>query len=184
MATVGLRDLYQAAITEDENGIATYGIPKRLAKAISADLSVTVAEAILYADDAVDETEKEFVSGELKLNVNDISQEDAAELLGQTLDDDGVVYAGGDDIAPYKAIGFRAKKPGGKFRYLWLYKVKFAVPNESYATKGDGIEFKTPEIVGTFIKRADGLWKADHVAEPTEDIAQNWFEEVREKNVI
>lgn len=180
MATVGLRDLYCAPVTEGEGGVETFGTPKRLAKAITAELSVEVAEATLYADDAVDVTEKEFVSGELTLNVNDLAPADLAELLGQTQDSDGVLFAGGDDIAPYFAIGFRAKKPGGKFKYLWLYKVKFAVPSESYNTKADGIEFATPEITGTFIKRADGFWKAEAVVETTDPIAQGWFTAVRE----
>lgn len=56
------------------------------------------------------------------------------------------------------------------YKYIWLYKVKFAIPDENYTTKGDSIEFTTPEIVGQFIKRSDGLWKAEHVAEPTNSV--------------
>ena len=55
MATIGLRDLYRALITTDESGVETYGKPVRMAKAISAELSVEVSEAILYADDSTDE---------------------------------------------------------------------------------------------------------------------------------
>ena len=72
MATIGLRDLYRAPITVGEGGEETYGTPVRMAKAISAEMSVEVAEAILYADDGADEVVKEFVSGELTLNVNDL----------------------------------------------------------------------------------------------------------------
>lgn len=181
MATIGLRDLYRAPITTDQDGKETYGSPVKMAKAISAELSVEVAEAILYADDGADEIVKEFVSGELKLNVNDLSPVDLAALLGQTQDGDKVVYAGEDDEPPFYAIGFRAKKTGGQYKYLWLYKVKFAIPNEKYQTKGDKLEFSTPEITGQFIKRPDGLWKAEHVAVPTETAAAAWFTEVREK---
>ena len=182
MATIGLRDLYRAPITVDEAGKETYGAPVRMAKAISAELSVEVAEAILYADDGADEVVKEFVSGELTLNVNDLLPADLAALLGQTQDSDKVVYAGEDDDPPYFAIGFRARKANGMYKYLWLYKVKFAVPSENYTTKGDSIEFTTPEIVGQFIKREDGLWKAEHVAAPTEAVAAAWFTKVREPN--
>lgn len=182
MATVGLRDLYRAPITVGEGGVETYGTPVRMAKAITAELSVEVAEAILYADDGADEIVKEFVSGELKLNVNDLLPADLAAVLGQTQDDDRVVYAGEEDEPPYFAIGFRAKKTGGQYKYLWLYKVKFAIPNEKYNTKGDKLEFSTPEITGQFIKRPDGLWKAEHVALPTETAAAAWFTAVREPN--
>ena len=182
MATIGLRDLYRAPITVGDDGTETYGTPVRMAKAISAELSVEVAEAILYADDGADEIVKEFVSGELTLNVNDLLPADLSALLGQKLDADNVLYASDGDEAPYTAIGFRAKKTGGKYKYIWLYKVKFAIPNENYTTKGDSIEFTTPEIVGQFIKRADGLWKAEHVAEPTNAVAAAWFTTVREPN--
>lgn len=73
-------------------------------------------------------------------------------------------------------------KAGGTYKYIWLYKVKFAIPDENYTTKGDSIEFTTPEIVGQFIKRSDGLWKAEHVAEPTNSVATAWFTSVREPN--
>ncbi len=180
MATIGLRDLYRAPITTDESGADSFSTPSRLAKAISAEMSVEVAEATLYADDGVDETVKEFISGELSLNVNDLMPADLAALLGQKQDANGVVIAGEDDEPPYMAIGFRAKKANGMYKYIWLYKVKFAIPEEAYNTKGDGIEFATPTIVGTFIKRDDGTWKAEHVAEPSDTVAKNWFTSVYE----
>lgn len=49
MATIGLDRLHYAPITEDENGEETYGTPVMLAKAISAELSIELAEATLYA---------------------------------------------------------------------------------------------------------------------------------------
>lgn len=131
MATIGLRDLYRAPITIGEDGAEEYGAPVKMAKAISAELSVEVAEAILYADDGADEVVKEFVSGELTLNVNDLLPVDLAALLGQKQDDDKVVYGADTDEPPYFAIGFRAKKAGGTYKYIWLYKVKFAIPSET-----------------------------------------------------
>lgn len=46
MATIGLDRLYYAKITENDAGEETYGTPSQLAKAISADLSVELAEAM------------------------------------------------------------------------------------------------------------------------------------------
>ncbi len=67
MATIGLDKLFYAEITEDSDGNETYGVPASLAKAISADLSVELAEATLYADDGASEIVKEFKSGTLSL---------------------------------------------------------------------------------------------------------------------
>ena len=69
MATIGLDRLYYAKITENDAGEETYGTPSQLAKAISADLSVELAEATLYADDGASEIVKEFKSGTLSLGI-------------------------------------------------------------------------------------------------------------------
>ena len=165
MATIGLRDLYRAPITIGTSGAEEYGTPVRMAKAISAELSVEVAEAILYADDGADEVVKEFVSGEITLNVNDLLPADLAALLGQKQDADKVVYGSDSDEAPYTAIGFRAKKAGGTYKYIWLYKVKFAIPDENYTTKGDSIEFTTPEI-GKFSSGGRSISGSPHSSAP------------------
>lgn len=184
MATVGLRDLFYAKITETETDgktKSTYAAPKRMAKAISASIAVTVAEGKLYADDAADEVEREFVGGTLTLGTNDLTDEVMADLLGHTLTEDGVLYANADDVAPYVAVGFRAKKPGGKFKYMWLYKVKFGVPNEDYNTKGEIITFNTPTITGDIMRRPDdGNWKTQHTGMPSEAVAEAWFGSVKE----
>ncbi|MCL2575722.1 MAG: phage tail protein [Defluviitaleaceae bacterium] len=182
MATIGLRDLYIAPITQDKDGKVAYGEPTRLAKAIQAQLAVTVAEATLYADDAVDAKVKEFVSALLTLGINDLEPQKQALILGQTMDDDGVVFAGEDDEPPHFAVGFRARKTGGLYRYVWFYDAMFGIPNEDYNTKGESITFNTPSIVGTIIKRWDGLWKADYVGKPDDPIAKVWFKTVREPN--
>ena len=180
MATIGLRDLFRAPITTNADGTETYGTPVRMAKAIQAQISVTTAEAKLFADDSVDQQVKEFVSGTLTLGINDLAPSEQAIVLGQTQDADGRIVAGEDDIPPYQAIGFRARKMGGRYKYIWLYKTKFAIPDENYQTKGDSIAFNTPTIVGTFIKRPDGKWKIDYVGTPDDPVASEWFEAVQE----
>ena len=63
MATIGLDKLYYSKITEDASGNETYGTPTILAKAISAELSVELAEATLYADDVAAEFREPIVYG-------------------------------------------------------------------------------------------------------------------------
>lgn len=86
MATIGLDMLHYANINENEAGEETYAAPKPLAETISAELSVEIAEAILYADDGASEIVKEFKSGTLTLGVDDLGAEAAAALTGATLD--------------------------------------------------------------------------------------------------
>ena len=170
MATIGLDRLYYAKITENDAGEETYGTPSQLAKAISADLSVELAEATLYADDGASEIVKEFKSGTLSLGIDDIGSTAASE-------------DGGDPVA----VGFRAKKSNGKYKYYWLYRVKFGIPATNLATKGDSITFSTPTIEGTILRRnkadAGGKhpWKAEALeGDVTAATITNWYKEVYE----
>lgn len=153
MATIGLDKPYFSIITEDANGQETYGEPEVMAKAIQVDLTVNTSTATLYADDGVDESVDEFTSGTLSLGLNDLASTVSAELLGARVDQNGALVNSTDDIAPYVAVGFRAKKPNGKYRYFWLYRVKFGVPSTNLATKGESITFQTPTIEGTIMRR-------------------------------
>lgn len=179
---LGLKDLHIATVTKTGDK-RTYGKPTVLAKAIKVDLSVTLAEGSLYADDAVNYSAKEFAKGKITLNVADFPNETLAKLLGWEADKDGVVYAGNESQkdAPVFALGFASKKAGGLYRFLWLYEVQFNLPDESYETKGDQIKILTPTIEGDFFRRpSDGRWKADYVGETDDEVAKSWFETVRE----
>lgn len=189
MATIGLDKLYYAKITEDENGNETYASPVQLAKAMTADLSVELAEATLYADDGASEIVKEFKSGTLSLGVDDIGASTASDLTGATIDANGVVVSTSEDGGEPVAVGFRAKKSNGKYKYYWLYRVKFGIPATNLATKGDSITFSTPTIEGTILRRnkVDGNGKHPWKAEVTEgdsavtaDTITNWYKEVYE----
>ncbi|MEW6864510.1 major tail protein [Trueperella pyogenes] len=187
MATIGLDSLYYATITENDDGEETYETPTRLAKAISAELSVEVAEAILYADDGPAEVVKEFQSGTLTLGVDDLTPTVAAALVGAVVDKNKVLVSASEDGGAPVAIGFRARKADGTYRYFWLYKVRFAVPAASLNTKGDSIEFATPSIEGTILRRtkpdASGKhpWKAEATeGDATKNITDGWFKTVYE----
>lgn len=183
--TLGLKDLYYAVITEGEDGAENYGTPKKMAGAMTADLSVTTADGKLYVDDMLSQAVSEFASGTLKLGIDDLTPEVTAEILGQDVDENEVVWAGGEDEPPYIAVGFRAKKTGGKYRYIWLLKCRAKVPAEKYETKGESINFQTPEIELDFMRREkDGNWKADYTGKPESDTAKSWFTSVPEKGEL
>lgn len=189
MATIGLDKLYYAKITEDSSGNETYGTPTQLAKAMKADLSVELAEATLYADDGPAEIVKEFKSGTLSLGIDDIGVSAAEDLTGAKLDDNHVVVSGSEDGGSPVAVGFRAKKSNGNYRYFWLYRVVFGIPATNLATKGDSITFSTPTIEGTVVRRnkLDGNGKHPWKSEVNEDDANvpdsvitGWYTQVYE----
>ena len=189
MATIGLDKLFYSKNTEDTHWNYTYESPVQLAKAMSAELSVELAEATLYADDGAAEIVKEFKSGTLSLGVDDIGASVASDLTGATIDENGVVVSASEDGGDPVAVGFRAKKSNGKYKYYWLYRVKFGIPATNLATKGDSITFSTPTIEGTILRRnkVDGKGKHPWKAEVTEGDATvsaetitNWYKEVYE----
>lgn len=171
MATIGLDKLYYAAITEAENGDETYAEPVLLAKAMTAELSIELNEATLYADDGAAEIVKEFKNGTIALGVDDIGVTAAEALTGATMDSNGVLISSSENDGPPVAVGFRARKANGTYRYFWLYRVKFAVPSTNLTTKGDSIEFSTPTIEGTVMRRnkLDGKGEHPWKAEVNED---------------
>ena len=189
MATIGLDKLYYSKITEDANGDETYGKPQSLAKAMTAELSVELAEATLYADDGAAEVVKEFQSGTLTLGVDNIGLSVAADLTGATIDKNNVLVSASEDGGDPVAVGFRAKKANGKYRYFWLYRVKFGIPATNLTTKGESIEFSTPSIEGTVLRRnkVDSLgnhpWKAEVSEDDTGvpvDVISGWYTDVYE----
>ena len=189
MATIGLDKLYYAKITEDESGEETYGTPTSLAKAMTVDLSVELAEATLYADDGAAEVVKGFKSGTLTLGIDDIGVQAAQDLTGAKIDTNKVLISTSEDGGAPVAIGFRAKKANGKYRYFWLYKVKFGIPATNLTTKGESITFSTPTIEGTVMRRnkLDGQSKHPWKAEVSEDatgvaasVISGWYSEVYE----
>ena len=189
MATIGLDKLYYAKITEDESGEENYGTPTSLEKAMTVDLSVELAEATLYADDGAAEVVKEFKSGTLTLGIDDIGVQAAQDLTGAKIDTNKVLISTSEDGGAPVAIGFRAKKANGKYRYFWLYKVKFGIPATNLTTKGESITFSTPTIEGTVLRRnkLDGQSKHPWKAEVSEDatgvaasVISGWYNEVYE----
>jgi phi13 family phage major tail protein len=177
-----------AKITEGANGEETYAVPKILAKAIKADMSIELAEAALYADDALAHSVKAFKGGKLSLGVEDIGIAAASDLTGASVDDNGVLVAASEDDGCLVAVGFRALKPDNRYRYFWLFRTKFAVPSTNLQTKGDSIQFQTPTIEATIMRRnkpdASGKhpWKAE-VTEGDPGVAAviaAWFTQVYE----
>ena len=171
MATIGLDRLYYAKIAEASDGEETYGVPAPLAKAMKAELSIELSDAVLYADDGAAEVIKDFKSGTLSLGVDDIGVAAARDLTGAVADDNGVLVSASEKAGVPVAIGFRALKPDGRYRYFWIYKVKFGIPATNLQTKGESITFSTPTIEGTVLRRnkLDGLGKHPWKAEVNED---------------
>lgn len=182
---VGLRDLHYALLTSDDDVGTVYEVPVPIARAIEARISPSVNTDTLYADDGPAEVVTSLGEIGVEVKISDLPLSVHAALLGHTVKD-GVMVENAADTAPYLALGFRSIKSNGKYRYVWLYKGKFAPPEQSFQTKADRTTFNTPTLRGAFVKRAsDDDWRATGDEDEPEFLpatAANWFAEVYKKS--
>jgi len=156
---VGLNSLYYAVLTSDTPLGATYNSPVAIAGAINAKISPKSNTETLYCDDGPDETVTSLGEIDVEFEAKDIDLNTQAALLGHSVTG-GVLVKKSTDTAPYVALGFKSKKSNGSYRYVWLYKGKFALQEQEYQTAEDKPKFQTPKIKGTFIKRTfDNAWQ-------------------------
>ena len=189
MATIGLDKLFYSKITEGENGDEPYAAPVALAKAMTAELSVELAEATLYADDGAAEVVKEFQSGTLTLGVDDIGKSVAEDLTGAVIDENGVLISASEDGGAPVAIGSRAKEATSNSRVSWLNRLIFGTPPPTEPTRGESSGFSPPPSGGPVTRRnkVDGQGKHPWKAEVSEDdsgvsptVITGWYDEVYE----
>lgn len=180
MPRVGLDKLYYAKMTDET--LETYETPKPLPGGITASLSPSNNSETLYADNQAWATASAFGGVEVELNIADLTKQQQMDLLGAVVDSNGVLTEGASNTAPYVALGFRAMKDNGQYRYFWLYKGRFTPSEEEYATKEDAPSFQTPTITGTFLPRqTDGQWRVSADSDDpsiASSIITNWFNAV------
>lgn len=170
MAKLGLKRPVYATATETDSAIS-YSGGAVLAKAITADINISVNDVKLYADDAVAESDHSFANGTLTIEIDDLSNAAQLALLGYTEGSEvdatlgsKELKASGVDVSPYVGFGFYGRKivaNVNKYRAIWLKKVQFKEPNDSMATKGENTEFRTTTLEGTIMVAADGYWKEE-----------------------
>lgn len=163
MAKIGLTNLWYGKLTEGVDGTPSYAGALSFGKAISCSVEVTNNEAMLYADDTLAESDTSFNNGTMTLGVDEDGETVFADVLGHTIDSNGAVVKASTDTAPYVGIGrVITKMVNGLYKYKaeFIYKVKFAEPSAEDQTKGESVEFSTPEIEGTIASLSDvnGTW--------------------------
>lgn len=161
MAKIGLNNL-KFGILSEVGETVTYGAMQSLGKAVSANVSITSNSAVLYADDAIAETDNTFSNGTITLTVDDDGDTVFAPLLGHEVDSDsGVMIRNKNDVAPYVGVGriINKMKNGARlFKVEFLSKIKFSEPSQESNTHGETTEFGTPQIEGTIATLESGEW--------------------------
>lgn len=191
MASIGLRNPYYAVYNYDsETREVTYSDGGLMAKAVEFSSKLESSDSNnLYADDGIAESDTSFGGGEMTITTDDLTQKVSQIVLGLktqkiTVNEkeiDELVYD--DDMAaPYLGFGVIVpKKVNGsrKWRAVVLLRIQFAVPEESAKTKGDKIEWITPQLTAT-VTRSEAEkspWKREAVLDSLAD-AQAYIKQV------
>ena len=177
MAQIGLTNLWYGILIEGADGTPSYGGAKSFGKAVSAKVDVSNNDAKLHADDMVVESDYTFNSAKVTLGVADDDMTVFSEILGHKVSQPGgEMVRNANDAAPYVGLGrVITKLVNGAHVYKgeFLYKVKFSEPSQEDETKGDSVDFKTPEIEGVASALANGDWSASETFD-TKDAAVTW----------
>lgn len=165
MAYIGLRKPY---VAKYDKATKTYSDGFKYSHAVKLDINPNYAEASLYGDDMQVEYEKSFTKATVSLGTTSTPIDAANVIFGHTVDKsinkvtfkatDEPNYVGMGVIAPEIVDG------ENKFVALIVLSVKFADSAESYATKGDQLQFNTPTVEGSAVAADDdGNWKITQV---------------------
>ena len=182
MAQVGLKNIYVAKIIAETGGKITYDTPRKIAHAITANITPNRDSAVLYGDDMAVETEEALADIDVELTLTDLNVPDYAFLMGATVDAQGGIVDRVDNVAPYVALGFEIPLSKGGKRLFWYYKGKFGIPSSEHNTKQGSVEYQTPTISGKFLPREDGKWRYRlDATETNADVVADWFNKVQEE---
>ncbi len=166
MAKIGM--FYPVAATiagYGADGKPTYNAGIIIGAAILADMSFENADAELYADDVLKESDTSITGYSGKMGVDNFGSEQSAAketelsviayLTGQEVEtgstDDGydekLVYTGA--LPPYVGFGYvkhKVIRGVKKYEVTWGHKAQFKVPAESDKTKEKSLSYNTSEI--------------------------------------
>lgn len=196
MAKIGMYGVYYAkAVVKNGVVIGYTGGAKMMGKAISAEFSPSKPDDNpLYANNGVSENDSSGASGgTLKNTLDRLTMEAAADLFGltvktvkvtvdgQEIEGKSLDYTGLEQSAPVGAAYIRMNQEDDvrSHEVVFYRRVVYSMPTEKAQTKGEKIEWQTPELEATvFGLEGDGSnpWYRS-VVFPTQAAAIAFIEE-------
>lgn len=174
-------DMFHVAeqLSDDKSGFS-YDTPESLGGAIEVQVSPKVNSGQLASDNGISDVDSILSNYDITPTVRSLTKTLRAKLLGNQVDSNGVLHGNADDQAPYFAFGFRAKKNNGKYVYVWYFKGKYEPFQEQIQTQGDQVNYQTPALTSSFIKRKydNEMYVLGDEDDPNFTGGATWFDSV------
>ncbi len=149
---VGVDQIYYALITQDDPSAYAAGVPAVFAPAMNIAQAPKSNSKVQYADNQPFDTMSSEGETELDVEITGLPLNVQATILGRVYDAaTGRLFDNGG-TPPDIALGFRAKKSNGDYRYYWFLKGKFTSPNEEQATQTDTPDPKSTKLKFTAVR--------------------------------
>lgn len=183
-ASKGLKYPVYAVATETTSAIS-YAAGAALGAA--RDINVTWERSTENVDgnDTIILTDRTIVGGKVTLGLTHITDAVEKNVLGCTEGSEIDAVTGAKELSEISTtepviVGFgvygETKDDSNNLRWraMWIKKVQFVRETDEAETKKSGATFKTPSIIGTIMKAADGVWR-EKATFSTEAAAIAWL---------
>lgn len=145
----GVDNLVYAEVLIDNKETIQFGAVKPLAPVAEIGRTTSTSNETHYYDNNPLIVINAAGADELTLTVSVPDLETYAEITGQFFDAATGSLIEQEPQPKYFAVGYKTKGTDGKYRYVWRYKGKFGVPDETSETESDSINTNNIELTFT-----------------------------------
>ena len=180
---IGLDNFHVARVLTDTAGGTTYDAAQRIINITQANINFNSGLSTFFADNGPAVAYSQLGEVDVTINIGDLTPAEYALLTGATRTTEGVVELDTAANPPELAVGFRAMKSNGEYRYIWLMKGKFSVPNANHQTKEASVNFQQQELMYRGLSRiSDSMVMrrvdSDDAELPANvDLLTDWFDD-------
>ncbi len=174
----GLNKVHYAKITSwTDDGVPTFAAPVRIPGAVSLSIDAEGEAENFFADNGVYYVinNNSGYTGDLEIAL--VTTDFATEILGEKLDNNGVLVERNDAELAEFALLFEFEGDKNKIRHV-LYRCSASRPATESATTEDETEVKTETLSLKATALPDGLVKSKTCENTDETTYNNWYKSV------
>ena len=174
----GLNKVHYAKITSwTEDSVPTFATPVRIPGDVSLSIDASGGTDNFYADNGVYYVINNNSGYEGELEITLVTTDFATEILGEKLDNNGVLVERNDAELAEFALLFEFEGDKNKIRHV-LYRCSSSRPATESATTEDETEVKTETLSIKATTLPDGLVKSKTCENTDETTYNNWYKNV------